>query len=75
MIIMNECILHFQPLLLEVVEFLLLVNANNKNARNHVGRTPLHLAAANGDLELCKFLMEKGTNPDALMLSKVIWIP
>eukprot|EP00184_Porphyridium_aerugineum_P002671 CAMPEP_0184695846 /NCGR_PEP_ID=MMETSP0313-20130426/3348_1 /TAXON_ID=2792 /ORGANISM="Porphyridium aerugineum, Strain SAG 1380-2" /LENGTH=1119 /DNA_ID=CAMNT_0027154373 /DNA_START=331 /DNA_END=3690 /DNA_ORIENTATION=- len=34
--------------------------------RDYDNRTPLHLAAAEGHLELCRFLLEKGATPDVV---------
>lgn len=43
----------------------LLDNGAYKEGTDHVGRTPLHLAASNGHVEIVKMLLEEGTMKEA----------
>ncbi|MGC8987955.1 ankyrin repeat domain-containing protein, partial [Infirmifilum sp.] len=43
----------------------LLKKGVNPNARNILGRTPLHLAAFSGNIEATRLLLEHGPNVDA----------
>jgi ankyrin repeat protein len=43
----------------------LLAQGADIDARDQMGRTPLHVAAANGEVELVKFLLNQGARVDA----------
>ena len=43
---------------------LLIGNGGDVNEKGQGGRTPLHYAAAAGDLDTCKILLEAGAKPD-----------
>ncbi|KAI6227803.1 hypothetical protein M3Y99_01220700 [Aphelenchoides fujianensis] len=53
---------------IEVVQWLLALSPTNVSVGNFYGRTALHLAAANGDLELVRLLCERGAPVNALMI-------
>ncbi|KAI6218015.1 hypothetical protein M3Y99_01735400 [Aphelenchoides fujianensis] len=53
---------------IEVVQWLLALSPTNVGVGNFYGRTALHLAAANGDLELVRLLCERGAPVNALMI-------
>ncbi|VDN22125.1 unnamed protein product [Cylicostephanus goldi] len=54
----------------DVVEWLLALQPSSLNAASHEGRTCLHLAAAQGNLEMVILLCTKGCHVDPLMLYK-----
>ncbi|CAJ0589459.1 unnamed protein product [Cylicocyclus nassatus] len=54
----------------DVVEWLLALQPSSLNAGSHEGRTCLHLAAAQGNLEMVIMLCTKGCYVDPLMLYK-----
>ncbi|PIO63785.1 ankyrin repeat protein [Teladorsagia circumcincta] len=54
----------------DVVEWLLALQPSSINAASHEGRTCLHLAAAQGNLEMVVLLCTKGCFVDPLMLYK-----
>ncbi|PIO63003.1 ankyrin repeat protein, partial [Teladorsagia circumcincta] len=56
----------------DVVEWLLALQPSSINAASHEGRTCLHLAAAQGNLEMVVLLCTKGCFVDPLMLYKVV---
>jgi ankyrin repeat protein len=43
----------------------LLENGANPNAKDNAGRTPLHIAALWGRVEIVKLLLERDVNPNA----------
>ncbi|EPB72787.1 ankyrin repeat protein [Ancylostoma ceylanicum] len=56
----------------DVVEWLLALQPSSINAASHEGRTCLHLAAAQGNLEMVILLCTKGCFVNPLMLYKVV---
>ncbi|CAI2355234.1 unnamed protein product [Caenorhabditis sp. 36 PRJEB53466] len=54
----------------DMVEWLLAVDAKVVDAPNHVGRTPLHLAATQGNLEMVILLCTHKCQVDPLMIWK-----
>jgi ankyrin repeat protein len=50
------------PVGILLAEFL-LKNRANSNAQNKDGRTPLHIAALNNDMELAQLLLRYGASP------------
>ncbi|PAV88302.1 hypothetical protein WR25_13157 [Diploscapter pachys] len=54
----------------DVVEWLLSLHPSSLDAANHEGRTALHLAAANGNLEMVVYLCSKECFINPLMLYK-----
>ncbi|CAD5233023.1 unnamed protein product [Bursaphelenchus xylophilus] len=54
----------------EIVEWILELQPQNVNVPNFYGRTALHLAAANGDLDLVKLLVQRDAEINNLMIYK-----
>jgi ankyrin repeat protein len=52
-----------------------LSGATDINAKNDTGRTPLVAAAANNQVEVVKFLLSKGANPDSESVARSPWGP
>lgn len=52
---------------IDLVRWLLSLNPSAVNAANSFGRTCLHLAAMNANIELCKLLLDHGASINALM--------
>ncbi|KAI3415806.1 hypothetical protein GPALN_005385 [Globodera pallida] len=54
----------------DVIEWFLDIDPNFVSAPNFCGRTPLHLAASKGDIELVVLLCTRGAQINALMMHK-----
>ena len=54
---------------LPAVRYLVEVHGLDVNARDHDGYTPLHHAAARGDMEVIRYLIERGADPTAVSRS------
>lgn len=54
---------------LPAVRYLVEVHGLDVNARDHDGYTPLHHAASRGDMEVIRYLIERGADPTAVSRS------
>ena len=65
----------FQSLLLtELVRWLLEQLPSGAEFPNSIGKTPLHVACFNGNIEMCQVLIDSGMDVNALMKSKSGWM-
>ncbi|KAL1500744.1 hypothetical protein ABEB36_006189 [Hypothenemus hampei] len=51
----------------ELVVWLLNMRPSQVNARNNDGRTPLHMAALNDNVDMCKILLDSGASINPIM--------
>ena len=54
---------------IRAVRYLVEVHGLDVNARDHDGYTPLHHAASRGDMEVIRYLIERGADPTAVSRS------